>query len=85
MSIEVDLDERELGLILDGLFAIIAHPTTTKEDWHDASVYRWSRLISPNRFSFEAIPVPNPEFRGLRCRRGPRNVGDDETTTFRGV
>ena len=37
MSIEVDLDERELGLILDGLFAIIAHPTTTREDWHDAS------------------------------------------------
>ena len=37
MSIEIELDERELELIIDGLFAIISHPSTSQDDWRDAA------------------------------------------------
>jgi hypothetical protein len=37
MSIELELDERELELVIDGLFAIISHPSTNQDDWQDAA------------------------------------------------
>jgi hypothetical protein len=37
MSIELELDERELELVIDGLFAIISHPSTNQDDWRDAA------------------------------------------------
>ena len=37
MSIELELDERELELVIDGLFAIISHPSTSQDDWRDAA------------------------------------------------
>ena len=37
MSIELELDERELELIIDGLFAIVSHPSTSQDDWRDAA------------------------------------------------
>jgi hypothetical protein len=37
MSVELELDERELELVIDGLFAIISHPSTSQDDWRDAA------------------------------------------------
>ncbi len=37
MSVNIELDERELELVIDGLFAIISHPSTSQDDWRDAA------------------------------------------------